>query len=391
MRWPCGYRRVLWFVLAWASFAFSTSSTQAVEWEVRRFEGRDYVPLTQVGEFYNLPRASTGNANSMAFAESGRSITFTKNNREVIINRLRHWLSFPVIERDAKLWIARLDLSKTIEPALRPQFVAGIKKPMRVILDAGHGGPDKGAISVYQYEKNFALDMVRRVRNELTSAGVLVELTRNSDVFIELQDRAAFANARPDAIFVSLHFNAAANRAAQGFEIFCITPRGAPSTEYEELLVRDMVKEHGNESEVQSYVLAKSIYHAMHGYSSMMDRGIKRSRFAVLRLTKIPAVLVEGGFLSNPVDARRIASPEWRTRYAKSIAAGILAYLRLTETREPPRLVSEYRAEGEIPISRTPNPPSKSSPPSVSLRPLPGESPTPGTEPTPNPPNTPAP
>lgn len=369
----------------------SARSVGAVEWDVRRFEGRDYVPLTQVGEFYGLPRASTQSANTIAFAESARTITFTKNSREVIINRLRHWLSFPVIEQDSKFWIARLDLSKTIEPALRPQFVAGIKKARRVILDAGHGGPDKGALSVYQYEKNFALDMVRRVRNELTAAGVLVELTRNSDVFIELQDRAAFANERPDAIFVSLHFNSAANRAAQGFEIFCITPRGAPSTEYEELLVRDMVKEHGNESEVQSYVLAKAIYHAMHGYSSMMDRGIKRSRFAVLRLTKIPAVLVEGGFLSNPVDARRIASPEWRTRYAKSIAAGILAYLRLGESREPPRLVADYRREGVDSIPRLQIPPTKSSSPSVSLRSLPEESPAPGPRAAPMTPKNPAP
>jgi N-acetylmuramoyl-L-alanine amidase len=383
----------LWCALVWASFLISVQSVHAVEWEVRRFEGRDYVPLSQAGEFYDLPRVLMQNANTVAFAEAGRSLTFTKNSREVMINRLRHWLSFPVIERDSNVWIARLDLSKTIEPALRPQFIAGIKKPMRVILDAGHGGPDKGAISVYQFEKNFTLDMVRRVRNELTSAGVLVELTRNSDDFIELQDRAAFANDRPDAIFVSLHFNSAANRAAQGFEIFCITPRGAPSTEYEDLLVRDMVKEHGNESEVQSYVLAKAIYHAMHGYSSMMDRGVKRSRFAVLRLTKIPAVLVEGGFLSNPVDARRIASPEWRTRYAKSIAAGILAYLRLAETREVPRLVSDYRSQGEPSMARSLTSPSKSStpPPSVSLRSLPEDSPAPNPQATPETPNNPVP
>ncbi len=352
--------------------------SHAIEWDVRRFDGRDYVTTRQVSEFYNIPPQTPLAKDQSAFVRGRGSLVFRKDSREAVIHGLKYWLAFPVIERDGAFWVSRMDLAKTIEPAMRPGLVRNLKKPITVVLDAGHGGRDKGAVGPYEVEKNFALDVARRVRDELKAAGVNVYMTRNSDKFIELFHRAALANKQKDAIFVSIHFNSAANRAAQGFEIFCITPRGAPSTEYENLLVRDMVQEHGNEAEVQSFVLATAIYHAMHGRSQMMDRGVKRSRFAVLRLTKIPAVLVEGGFLSNPVDARRIASPEWRTRYSKSIAEGILAYIKLADERKPPPFAADYRLPGSQNLrlstpATTPKPP----PPSVSLRGLPEESPSP--------------
>lgn len=366
------------FLLPAMALVLGMPVAHAIEWEVRRFDGRDFVTTRQVSEFYNLPTQVPLAKDQSAFVRGQGSLVFRRDSREAVIHGLKYWLAFPVIERDGSYWVSRMDLAKTIEPAMRPGLVRNLTKPMTVVLDAGHGGIDKGAIGPYEVEKNFALDVARRVRDELQAAGVNVFMTRNSDTFIELPQRAALANKQEDAIFVSIHFNAAANRAAQGFEVFCITPRGAPSTEYEDLLVRDMVQEHGNAAEVQSFVLATSIYHAMHGRSQMMDRGVKRSRFAVLRLTKIPAVLVEGGFLSNPVDARRIASPEWRTRYSKSIAEGILAYIRLAEEGKPPPFAADYRLPGSQNLrlstpAVTPTPP----PPSVSLRGLPDEPPAP--------------
>lgn len=327
----------------------------AFEWTIRRFDGRDHVPVRQVEEFYGL--------------RPGQSVLlFTKDKREVKINGLRHWLAFPQIEREGQAWISRMDISKTLEPALRPELAEGLKRPRTVILDAGHGGSDKGTIGIYQFEKNFALDLARRVRDELKAARVPVIMTRNSDIFIDLPRRSGIANAREDAIFVSLHFNSAPNRAAEGFEIFCVTPRGAPSTDYERLLERDMIQEKGNASEIPSFVLATAIYHAMHGSVAMEDRGVKRARFAVLRETRIPAVLIENGFLSHAGDAKRIASPEWRNRVAKAIATGILAYLRLTETRTPFPRVAEYRQGGGPP--RKPVATASAERPVVSLRSL---------------------
>jgi N-acetylmuramoyl-L-alanine amidase len=352
----------------------TAAAAPAFEWEVKRIEGRDYSSLRKIAEFYSLPNAFTPSNNSVYLNRGRRSLRATRDSREFEINGVKHVLSFPVIERDGEWWVSRMDLGKTIEPAFRPELLSEIKPFTTVILDPGHGGHDKGAISRYEQEKNFALDVARRVRNELQKAGVNVLMTRNSDVFIELHDRAAIANAKQNAIFVSLHFNASPNASAEGLEIFCITPRGSPSTEYDELLVRDMVQEYGNENELQSFTLANAIYHALHGSLKMTDRGVKRARFAVLRLLKMPSVLVEGGFLSHPGDARLIASKEWRDTYAKAIATGILEYRRLAEFKTPPRLVSDYRNPKKIPssaVAALPSPTPK--PDGITLRDLPAE------------------
>ena len=342
-------------------------------WNVSRFDGRDYVRTSEVAEFYGISPTVPAGEGELVFHSDKRSLAFRSNTREAVINGLKHWLAFPVVARDGAHWVSRLDLSRTIEPALRPQLATRPGAVRVVVLDAGHGGRDKGAVGPYQYEKNFTLDMARRVRDALDGQGAKVVLTRNTDVFIDLPERARIANAYEDAIFVSLHFNAAANRAAQGFEIFAMTPRGAPSTQYEALSARDMVGEKGNAHEVQSFLLASAVFHAMHGRLKMMDRGLKRARFAVLRLADMPGILVEGGFLSNPLDARRVASPQWRTRLAHAIAEGILAYVRLANQRIAPPLAADYRLPGSPnlrlfapAITPTPAPP-----PSVGLRPLP--------------------
>lgn len=323
---------------------FTTSPLHAFDWQLRQFDGRDYASLKKVGEFYSLAEQPRTAEKTVVLAKPRSSLRLTRDSREIEINDALYTLCFPIIERDGAYWVSRMDLGKTIEPALRPEAVPGIMPFTTVVLDPGHGAQDKGASSPYQFEKNFALDVARRVRDELQKAGLTVLMTRNSDTFIELQDRAALANHTPSSIFVSLHFNSSPNFSASGLEIFCITPRGAPSTEYDELLVRDMVLEEGNESEMQSVSLASAITNSLQGSAlTMPDRGLKRARFAVLRLTKVPAVLVEGGFLSNLKDAGLVANTEWRNKYAHAIATGILEYKMLAEFHQAPRQVSDYR------------------------------------------------
>lgn len=330
--------RILFFLF------LGMAQAAAFDWGTQRFSGRDYVSVEKLAEFYNLPRGLSPVNKGLSLARERRSLLLVLGSREVEINGVKYVMSFPVVEERGQYWVSRMDLGKTIEPAFRPELVPGIKPFTTVILDPGHGGRDKGAVGPYEREKNFALDVGRRVRDELQNAGMKVLMTRNTDDFIELQDRAALTKGRSDAIFVSLHFNASPNREANGLEIFSVTPRGSPSTEYDELLVRDMVAEYGNVNEVPSFILAHSIYQALQGSGlKMADRGVKRARFAVLRLTRVPAVLVEGGFLSHPGDAKRVASKDWRNSYADAIASGILEFQKLAAFKKPPRLAADYK------------------------------------------------
>ena len=347
---------------------------KSLAWELRSIAGREYVLLSEAATFYDLGSQTSPDANTQRFIGQGRELVVTKNSRVVTINGVSHWLAFPMVEEGGAFLLSRLDLGKTIEPAFRPQLLPDIKPVRTVVIDPGHGGKDNGAQSPYESEKNFALDVARRVRDELKKSGLRVLLTRNSDTFVELQDRAAVANRIPDSIFVSIHFNAADwNRSATGFEIFCVTPRGAPSTAYEELRVRDMIAENGNEHDLHSFALANAIFHSMHGRLTMFDRGVKRSRFAVLRLTTVPSVLIEGGFLTNPDDARKVASKQWRQDYAASIARGILEYTKLASNGLPPRQMADYR-KGADPTASLVIAPSPTPAPEVMLRELPATS-----------------
>ena len=336
-------------------------SLPAYGWEVRSFGGHEHVPLEEIATFYEMGEASSPDANLKKLSGSGREMLVTRSSREVLINGVKHWLAFPVVEEGGRFFVSRLDLGKTIEPALRPALISGFPSVTTVVLDPGHGGKDNGARSPYEQEKNFALDVARRVRDQLKKSGLRVLMTRNNDSFVELPARAAFANRLKNVLFVSLHFNAAdTNPAANGFEIYCITPRGAPSTAYEQTRLRDMIDENGNEHDIHSFALANAIYHAMQGKMVMGDRGVKRARFAVLRCAGVPAVLIEGGFLTNAGDARKVASKQWRDNYATSIARGIVEYKKLAEQRIPPREVAAYRNPDAAPqavASTTSKPP----------------------------------
>lgn len=329
-----------WAVVA----ALVVGSLPVAGWEIKSFDGRDHVPVGEIATFYGLGEETSPGAGSKKLHGGSREIVATRNSREIVIDGVKHWLAFPVVEDGGRLFISRLDLGKTIDPAFRPTLIGEFPSVTTVVLDPGHGGKDNGARSPYEFEKNFALDVARRVRDRLQKAGFRVLMTRNNDSFIELQNRAAFANRLKNTIFVSIHFNAADwNQAANGFEIYCVTPRGAPSTAYEQTRLRDMVEENGNEHDLHSFALANTIYHAMLGKTDMTDRGVKRARFAVLRLAGVPAVLIEGGFLTNAGDARNIASKQWRDNYASAIATGIQEYKKLAEQKIPPREVAAYR------------------------------------------------
>jgi N-acetylmuramoyl-L-alanine amidase len=235
-------------------------------------------------------------------------------------------------------------------------------KVQTVVLDPGHGGFDKGAASAFGNEKTYALDVARELRPLLQAKGFKVVMTRENDVFIPLEVRARIANATKDSIFVSIHFNATGtNPNATGFEIFSLTPRGAPSTNDEALALHFVNMQAGSPVDAQSFELSAAVYHSMLGHITEFDRGMKRARFAVLRHTNIPSILVEGGFLSETGDSKRVADPAWRKQLAESICVGIESYRNLVEKKQRPLLVAEYRAQaaGEITVVDLTSPPSR--------------------------------
>jgi N-acetylmuramoyl-L-alanine amidase len=174
---------------------------------------------------------------------------------------------------------------------------SGVGRFRTVVVDAGHGGIDKGARGVDgSLEKKYALDTAKRVEKGLRRAGYRVIMTRKGDYFVPLPTRAAISNRQRGAVFVSIHYNWARNYGANGTETFYHSSR--------------------------SYPLAANIQRELSRHSN--NRGVKRARFHVLRNNARPAVLVEGGFLSNASEARKVRSPFYRQRLADAIVRGII-------------------------------------------------------------------
>ncbi len=361
------------FLSAFAALCLFAGSVRAAsDWKIVKISGREYLTVDNVAAFYGLPTGIAPVEKHLRLDNGTISMGVQLDSREIMINGVRNWLCFPVAEKDGEYLISRVDLAKTLEPQLRPQMIPNLGHFTTVVLDAGHGGYDKGAISPYGYEKDFALDVARNLKPLLEAKGLKVIMTRDRDVFVPLELRARIANTTKDSIFVSIHFNATdANPSAQGFEIFSLTPRGAPSTADDALALRFMNMQAGSPVDAPSLALSMSVYHSVVGHFSEFDRGIKRARFAVLRLTKIPAILVEGGFLTERGESRLISQSTWRSKLAESIATGILGYKALVDNKTRPTMVADYRRdlEGQLVLKDATAPANRESSPAPSVIP----------------------
>ena len=174
----------------------------------------------------------------------------------------------------------------------------GNSSPTTVVIDAGHGGYDRGGIPGQRVsEKDMTLDVARRLKSVLAASGYRVVMTRDSDVFVPLGTRTAIANSNRNAIFVSVHFNSATRGGASGIETYFYS--------------RD------------SLALASAIHHYVVGGAPSASRGVRRRGYFVLRRTNIPAVLVECGFLTNPTEAGYAQNASYRQKLAEEIAAGV--------------------------------------------------------------------
>ncbi len=174
---------------------------------------------------------------------------------------------------------------------------------MKVCIDAGHGGVDPGAVSddpFHAEEKHINLAIAALLEEELESLGHWVVMDRRKDRTLSLHARAAFSNRLGADLFVSIHANAAVTKAAEGMEIFCFPGSVA-----------------GNQA-------AQTVLNSLaESFPDHKNRGVKEANWTVLRLTTMPAILVETEFLTNPDQLNFLSDPVEQQKMAGVIATGI--------------------------------------------------------------------
>jgi N-acetylmuramoyl-L-alanine amidase len=236
------------------------------------------------------------------------------------------WLGFAPQFIGGAPYVHWLDAQKTLQPLVdRGSYC--FDNGRTIVIDAGHGGRDNGAtgLSGARHEKDYTLDWALRLQRLLRTNGWNVIMTRQSDVDLSLTERVNIADQAKADFFLSLHFNSgSANRELSGIETYCLTPVGMPShltRDYEDD-VRQVFP--NNTFDEQNMRAAVRLHGVILQASGAQDRGVRRARFmTVLRGQNRPAVLVEGGYLTNPAEAQRIASAAYRQTLAEALARGL--------------------------------------------------------------------
>jgi N-acetylmuramoyl-L-alanine amidase len=223
------------------------------------------------------------------------------------------WISFHQDKRPAVY-----KESKATQPQTSKPFAV-------VVLDPGHGGEDSGAMCGGVMEKDLTLDVARRVDRLLDSEGVATLMTRLGDSYVSLADRAAFGNRVKESIFISIHFNEDNKPVASGVETYYAAHQiNSASTFVSWLPFFSQPPSDSPKPESQS--LAGFIQEALVVRTRSVDRGTQPKQFFVIANVSSPAVLIEGGFITNQDELSKLASEDYRDQLAAAVADGILRY-----------------------------------------------------------------
>jgi N-acetylmuramoyl-L-alanine amidase len=194
-----------------------------------------------------------------------------------------------------------------------------------VVLDPGHGGRDSGAMCGSVMEKDLTLDVARRVDRLLGSEGVSTLMTRIGDTYVSLADRAALGNRVRDSIFVSIHFNEGNKPVTTGVETYYAAHQITSGSVLASWLPF-FTRAPPDSPKPESQCLAGFIQEALVARTRSVDRGTQAKQFFVIANVTSPAVLIEGGFLTNKDDVSKLASEDYRDQLAAAVADGILRY-----------------------------------------------------------------
>ncbi|MFP6872930.1 MAG: N-acetylmuramoyl-L-alanine amidase [Verrucomicrobiales bacterium] len=301
---------------------FWCNCADGAAWTVIKHNDRDYVTAKNITNFYHFASLDIKNG-TLKFRSPKVEMEIRSGSDNLYINRILFRLSYPVMYKDRKYLFSRIDLAKLIDPVLRPSYIKSAKRFRSVVIDPGHGGSDPGSKSIYGHEKDFNLKLANLLKRDLERRGFRVRMTRSGDTFPTLRERVEFTNRISEAIFISLHFNAFTNSTAKGIETYALSPMGS-GTHNERGIKENTLT--GNARDSENIALATAIHASLLKKTHAEDRGIKRDRFTVLAGINKPAVLVEGGFLSNPEEARKIASPSYLALLSTGIADAVVTY-----------------------------------------------------------------
>lgn len=304
-----------------------------------QLDGSEYWSVELFAARFGMKTISEKSGRTLTIKSAWTTVVFEAESRECIFNGVRLFLGDAVRVSKGRYYLSKLDAKNRITPLLLPGSGVVVARPLRtIVVDAGHGGRDPGKENkrLKVNEKEMALDTARRLKRVLELQGFRVILTRDSDQHLgknkagDLRRRAEIGNEEKADLFISLHFNAVRARAQKvnGVEVYTLTPQTQYSTADPQQKDKQgaAVKLIGNVNDHWNTVIGYQMQRRMITELQVTDRGLKYARWAVLRFSECPAILIESGFLSNDTEARKIMQPGYRQKIAEAIGDAVQAY-----------------------------------------------------------------
>jgi N-acetylmuramoyl-L-alanine amidase len=330
-----------WLVLALALLGGARPACAAF------INGHSYVPMTDWAEANGLKLLWDQRSGQVRVSNASLRLGFQVNSPVVTVNGVAVRLCYPTANDRGIPLISQLDADKTVRPVLYPPRDRSGRRLTTICLDPGHGGKDTGNRVGSYNEKTYTLALAQELRGQLKSAGFNVFLTRTQDTYVDLPSRPALANRRGADLFVSLHFNATETGRDEvcGPETYCITPVGAASSNSQGE-GSNYGRTIANHAELKSLFLAYEAQKSLVRTLGTPDRSVRRARFAVLRDAAMPAILIEGGYMTHPREGPRIFGAGYRRLMARAIVQAVLAYQSIIQptiaTVTVPRVIHSH-------------------------------------------------
>lgn len=322
--------RIIFLLLFLVGNHFAHAQSPVTSLQKTSIYGKEYVRLTQWARSNKFHLQWIVTERQLRATNAAARLVFDMDSRRAQINGINFVLSLPVLLQNKNVYISTADLQNTLHPILYPEKIATNEIIKTICLDAGHGGRDPGKLDGRMQEKTFTLLLAEEVERILKQSGFKVVQTRESDRTLELLNRQAIAQESNADLFVSLHYNAAANQSVHGTEIYCLTPEGSSSSNG---AVGDSPAPRypAHNLNGKNVLLAYQMQKALVKNLKVEDRGVKRSQFLVLVKPNCPAILIEAGFMTHADESKRIYNSEYRKRMAQAIVDGIWSYKKVVE------------------------------------------------------------
>ena len=330
---------------------------------IKTFDGVQYLSLTKLCDIYSLNYKWDSYIKTATIRNKSDQLVLRTGSSNILLNGSEKKLERPVISFGGAVFVPVSFAKNILGPIIGRTPVERIEvqeAPKRVsikkiILDPGHGGKDAGATGrrLHLKEAEMTLDLARKIKSILEGEGITVVMTRDRDIFIPLPQRAEIANKNNADLFVSVHINASRSRSLRGFECYFLSNAtddnvralqayesgyfkigDGASAERSKRLDKTLWDMKFTEDRRESAELSSYICDSVEKNFTMGNRGVRSARFYVLKYSRIPAVLVEAGYISNRYEEMKLKDPKFLDKVADAVTEGILRYKREYERTE---------------------------------------------------------